>query len=86
MLGVQNAFGDSLRASIVSGPAANTSAAVELVQQLCGLESLNLIDRRNYPVLCRMLKDALQLGDEDIAEEALQYMNENAPMRANWHP
>ena len=86
VLGVQNAFGNNLRASIVSGPAANTSAAVELVRQLCGLESLNLIDRRNYPMLCRKLKDALQLEDGDIAGEALQYMNENAPMRANWHP
>ena len=86
VLGVQNAFGNSLKASIVSGPAANTSAAVELVQQLCGLESLNLIDRRNYPILCRRLKDALRLGDEDIAGEALEYMKENAPDRANWHP
>lgn len=86
VLGVQNAFGNSLKASIVSGPAANTSAAVELVRQLCGLESLNLIDRRNYPVLCRRLKDALNLDDTDIAEEARAYMDEKAPDRTHWHP
>ena len=60
--------------------------AVELVRQLCGLESLNLIDRRNYPVLCRRLKDALKLDDMDIAEEAREYMNEKAPARTDWYP
>ncbi|MEJ2384330.1 MAG: hypothetical protein P8Y54_08010 [Xanthomonadales bacterium] len=79
VLGVQSAFGPSLRASIVSGPAANTSAGCDLVQRLCGLESLSLLDRRNYPELCRKLKDALDLSDGQIAREALAYMNEKAP-------
>ena len=79
VLGVQTAFGDMLRASIVSGPAANTSAGCELVQRLCGLEALSLLDRRNYPLLCRRLKDALALDDTEIAGEALAYMNEKAP-------
>ena len=79
VLGVQNAFGPSLRASIVSGPAANTSAGCDLVRRLCDLEALSLLDRRNYPVLCRKLKDALELDDEAIAYEALAYMNEKTP-------
>jgi hypothetical protein len=79
VLGVQSAFGPSLRASIVSGPAANTSAGCDLIRRLCGLEALSLIDRRNYPVLCRKLKDALALPDEAIASEALSYMNEKTP-------
>lgn len=78
VLGVQTAFSDHLDADIVSGPAANTSAAVDLVRELCGLESLNLIDRRNYSVLCRKLKDALGLDDQAIAKEAREYMNEKA--------
>jgi len=79
VLGVQTAFGASLQASIVAGPAANTSAACDLVQRLCGLQSLNLLDRRTYRPLCRLLKDALGLADEQIAPEALAYMNEKTP-------
>jgi len=79
VLGVQTAYGEGPRADIVSGPAANTSAACELVQRLCGLESMNLLDRRNYPVLCRKLKDALGLADDEISREALDYMNEETP-------
>jgi len=75
VLGVQTAFGPELKASIVSGPAANTSAASDLVRQLCNLDSLNLLDRRNYPELSRLLSQALGLDETDIASEALSYMN-----------
>jgi len=74
VLGVQTAFGPALRASIVSGPAANTSAAADLVRQLCGLDSINLLDRTNYPELSRRLMDALGLKEEALADEARQYI------------
>jgi len=61
VLGVQTAFGDRLRADLVCGPAANTSAAVSLVNKLSGLPALNLFDRGNYPILVEMLKSALDL-------------------------
>lgn len=79
VLGVQTAFGPGLKASVVSGPAANTSAATDLVKQLSGLDSLNLLDRRNYPELSRRLMQALGLEDKDVAIEARSYMNEKTP-------
>ena len=74
VLGVQTAFGPTLKASIVSGPAANTSAASDLVRQLCGLDSVNLLDRANYPELSRRLMEALGLQEENLDNEARQYM------------
>ncbi len=44
VVGVEKAYG--LRPDIVTGPAAQTSAAVELVQKLSGVRALNLIDPR----------------------------------------
>lgn len=79
VLGVQTAFGPELKASIVSGPAANTSAASDLVKQLCNLDSLNLLDRRNYPELSRRLALALGLDETKIDSEALSYMNDKLP-------
>ena len=78
VLGVQTAFGPELKASIVSGPAANTSAAVDLVKQLSGLDSLNLLERRNYPELSRRLLEALDINEQDVAFEARSYMHENS--------
>jgi len=54
VLGVQNAF--KLRPDIVAGPAANTSAAVELVRKLAGVRALNLVDTAGAEEL-RMLLD-----------------------------
>jgi len=62
-LGVQTAFGKQMRADLVTGPAANTDAAVGLVRQLSGHHALNLLDRRNYPELIALLKKALDLPD-----------------------
>ena len=76
VLGVQTAFGSNLRASIVSGPAANTSAAIDLVRQLSGLDSLNLLERKNYPELSRRLMEALEINEDDLDNEARIYMNE----------
>ena len=61
VLGVQTAYGDRLKADLVSGPAANTTAATRLVRQLSGLRALNLLDRKTYPELVALLKEALQL-------------------------
>ncbi len=58
-LGVQTAFGGHLNADLVTGPAANTNAAIELAQELTGLPALNLLDRRSYPQLAEMLKLAI---------------------------
>lgn len=61
VLGVQTAYGDGLKADLVAGPAANTSAAITLVSHLSGLHALNLLDRNNYPELLTLLKTALGL-------------------------
>lgn len=63
VLGVQTAFGNRLKADLVSGPAANTSAAVDLVRKLSGLPALNLFDRESYPHLVDMLRKALDLQE-----------------------
>lgn len=47
VVGVQQGF--TLTPDLVSGPAAQTSAAVELVRKLTGLRAINVIDRRTLP-------------------------------------
>jgi hypothetical protein len=59
VLGVQTAFGDRLKADLVSGPAANTTAAITLVKELSGHKALSLVDRNTYPELLALLKEAL---------------------------
>jgi hypothetical protein len=54
VLGVQTAFG--IAPDLVAGPAANTTAAVELVQRLTGVRALNLLERGGAEEL-RMLLD-----------------------------
>jgi hypothetical protein len=61
VLGVQTAYGDHMQADLVTGPAANTTAAVKLVKELSGHKALNLLDRNNYPELASLLTEALQL-------------------------
>jgi len=61
VLGVQTAYGEGLKADLVAGPAANTTAAVDLVRKLSGLPALNLLDRNTYPELVALLKSALAL-------------------------
>jgi hypothetical protein len=43
VLGVQDAF--QLTPDVVAGPAANTTAAVQLVERLTGVRAINLLDR-----------------------------------------
>ena len=54
VLGVQHAF--NIAPDIVAGPAANTTAAVELVHRLTGVRALNLLERGGAEEL-RMLLD-----------------------------
>lgn len=61
VLGVQSAFG--LRPDLVGGPAANTTAAVALVQRLVGLPALNLLDAAARPTLRAMLAARLGIGE-----------------------
>jgi hypothetical protein len=53
--GVQSAFG--LVPDLVAGPAANTTAAIELVSRLAGVPALNLVDGATHPALRAMLRE-----------------------------
>ncbi|MGB5622435.1 MAG: hypothetical protein WBN65_08080 [Gammaproteobacteria bacterium] len=57
VLGVQTAFGQ--RPDLVAGPAANTDAAIALVDKLAGVRAMNLLDRKCYPVLKDLLAERL---------------------------
>ena len=48
------------RPDLVTGPAASTDAAIELVERLTGLEALDILDRDSLPKLKNMLTDALE--------------------------
>jgi hypothetical protein len=57
VVGVEKAFG--IRPDLVTGPAANTSAAVALVRKLADLPALNVIDRKTLPALREFLEQKL---------------------------
>jgi len=59
VVGVQTAFG--IRPDLVTGPAANTSAGIQLVKELTGLTALSLIDPASLPDLRVLLQKALHL-------------------------
>jgi hypothetical protein len=59
VVGVEKAFG--LRPDLVTGPATSTSAAVELVRNLAGVEGLNVMDPDSLPQLRDVLKKTLNL-------------------------
>jgi hypothetical protein len=56
VVGVQTAFG--LKPDLVTGPAANTTAGIELVHKLCGVKALNLLNPESLADLRRVLRDA----------------------------
>lgn len=60
VLGVQEAF--NIAPHLVTGPAANTDAGVELVYKLTGLPALNLLQEASLPGLVALLKDCLPSG------------------------
>lgn len=57
VVGVAKAFG--VTPDLVTGPAANTSAAVDLVRKLADLPALNVIDRETMPEFAAFLEDKL---------------------------
>jgi len=57
VVGVQTAFG--LRPDVITGPATNTTAGVELVEKLTSYPALNLLDPASLPSLRKMLAAAL---------------------------
>jgi hypothetical protein len=59
VLGVQTAFG--IEPDLVAGPAANTTAAVELVQRLTGVRALNLLERGGAEELRMLLDERIAL-------------------------
>lgn len=59
VVGVTQAFG--VRPDLVTGPAANTSAAVALVRKLADLPAINVIDRGTLPALRDFLARRLNL-------------------------
>lgn len=60
VVGVQQAFG--LRPDLVTGPATQTSAAVELVYKLTGLRGINIIDPAGVASFRRFLDEQLSLS------------------------
>ena len=60
VVGVERAFG--LRPDLVTGPATQTSAAVELVYKLTGLRGINIIDPAGMAAFRRFLDEQLDLS------------------------
>ncbi|MGD8977777.1 MAG: hypothetical protein PVG91_09245, partial [Gammaproteobacteria bacterium] len=69
VVGVQTAF--KQRPDLVAGPAANTDAAIALVEKLAGVQALNLLDRKCYPVLKDMLAAGLGVDNATAKYRAL---------------
>ncbi len=59
VVGVEKAFG--LKPDLVSGPATSTSAAIDLVHKLTGVQTINVMDTACLPALRKTLKQALKL-------------------------
>lgn len=57
VVGVEKAFG--VKPDLVTGPAANTSAAVNLVRKLAELPAINVIDRDTMPEFAAFLENKL---------------------------
>ena len=57
--GVTAAFG--IRPDLVTGLATSTSAGIELIEKLCGIRALNVLDRSSLPQLRAILEDTLNL-------------------------
>jgi len=53
VVGVQTAFG--ITPNLITGPATNTSAAIELVEKLSGINAMNLLDPASLPRLREIL-------------------------------
>ena len=58
VVGVQTAF--NLKPDLITGPAANTDAAIALVEKLTGVKALNLVDPESRPALRSLIKRKLR--------------------------
>jgi hypothetical protein len=65
VVGVEKAFG--VKPDLVTGPAANTSAAVALVKKLTGVPAINVIDRGTLPAFRAFLEHKLDLDLTDVS-------------------
>ncbi len=63
VFGVMQAFG--LKPDLVSGVATNTTAGVHLIETLCSVRALNIIDPDARPDMMKIIKDKLK--GEDVA-------------------
>lgn len=70
VVGVEKAFG--LTPDLVTGPATQTSAAVELVRKLTGLRGINIIDPATKPAFRAFLRKKLNLADRMSPGEGTQ--------------
>jgi hypothetical protein len=61
VLGVQQAFG--LKPDLVTGPATSTTAAIDLVHKLTGIESIDVMDPGSIPALRKVLERTLLRPD-----------------------
>ena len=61
VVGVEKAFG--LVPDLVTGPATSTSAAIDLVRSLTGVEGLNVLDPDCLPPLRELLRKTLDIGE-----------------------
>jgi fluoride ion exporter CrcB/FEX len=59
VVGVEKAFG--LKPDLVAGPATSTSAAIDLVHKLTGVETINVMDPNCLPQLRKILRRVLDL-------------------------
>jgi hypothetical protein len=65
--GVISAF--RKRPDLVAGAAANTEAGIALVDKLCDIKALDLLDKRSIPDLRAILKRALNSSSENASSE-----------------
>lgn len=61
VVGVQDAFG--LKPDLVTGPATSTTAAIDLVDKLTGVEGINIMDTASLPALRKMIERTLLTAD-----------------------
>jgi molybdopterin-guanine dinucleotide biosynthesis protein len=57
VVGITDSF--DLRPDLIAGRATSTTAAVDLVEKLCRIRALNVMDRSNWPALDQILCGAL---------------------------
>jgi hypothetical protein len=65
VVGVQQAFG--LKPDLVAGPATNTSAAIDLVGKLTGVQGADVFDPDSLPAIRRMLQRTLGVDFKQAA-------------------